>query len=141
MGNVPLEYATPIVKPSKAMLWTGRVISTLVSLFLLMDGVMKLLKPQVVVQGTMKYGFSEHVITPLGIVLICCTLLYILPPTAVLGAVLLTGYLGGACCTHVRASDPMFNVFFPVIFGMLAWLGLVLRDRRLAALLPLRTSW
>lgn len=100
---------------------------------------MKLVKPAFVVEGTVRLGYSENVIVPLGIVLIACTVLYLVPRTAVLGAILLTGYLGGAVDTHVRASDGLFPILFPVILGVLIWGGLFLRDDRLRALIPLRT--
>jgi len=127
---------TPI---SKKMLWTGRIISALPVLFLLMDGVMKLFKPRVVVEATVQLGYPESVILGLGIVLITCTVLYIIPPTSVLGAILLTGYLGGAVATHVRVGEGLFPVLFPVIVGVLIWGGLWLRDERLGALVPLRS--
>jgi DoxX-like family len=123
---------------SKAMIWTGRVMSALPALFLLFGGVMNLAKPDFVVQGTMKYGYPESVIVPLGIVVIACTVIYLIPRTAVLGAILLTGYLGGAVATHVRADEGWFAILFPVFFGALLWGGLVLRDAKLRALLPWR---
>lgn len=125
---------------SKTSLWVGRIAGGLPALFLLVDGAMKLAKPAVVVEATTKLGYSESVIIPLGIVLIACTLLYLIPPTSVLGAILLTGYLGGAVATHVRAGEPLFSVVFPIIFGVLLWLGLYLVDVRLRALIPLRSS-
>ncbi len=91
------------VPVSKTALWAGRVISALPTLFLLMDGVMKLFKPKFVVEATVQLGYSENVIVGLGIVLTACTLLYVIPQTAILGAVLLTGYLGGAVASHLRA--------------------------------------
>jgi hypothetical protein len=121
------------------MLWTGRIMSAPPSLFLLFDGVMKLVKPVFVVEATVRLGYSEGVILPLGIVLTVSTVLYVIPRTSVLGAILLTGYLGGAVATHVRAGDDLFPVFFPVIVGALLRGGLVLRDARLRALLPLRS--
>jgi DoxX-like family len=123
---------------SKAMVWTGRILSAIPSLFLLMDGVMKLIKPAVVVDTTVRLGYSESVILPLGVVLLLCTIAYIIPRTAVLGAILLTGYLGGAVATHVRVGEEWFPICFPVIIGALLWGGLVLRDSRLRTLLPLR---
>src|SRR5262245_27641514 len=105
---------------SKWMLWAGWMISGLLGLFLLFDGVMKLLKPDFVVEATVKQlGYSESVIVPLGIVLTACTILYAIPRTAVLGAILLTGYLGGAVATHVHHGDGIFAITFPVIFGVL----------------------
>jgi DoxX-like family len=124
---------------SKKMIWTGRIMSALPVLFLLMDGVMKLFKPRVVVEATVQLGYPESVILGLGIVLITCTVLYIIPPTSVLGAILLTGYLGGAVATHVRVGEGLFPVLFPVIVGLLIWGGLYLRDERVRALVPLRS--
>lgn len=125
---------------SKPALWTGRVITGLPFLFLLLDGVVKLFKPAPVVEGTIKYGYSESVIIPLGIVLLCCTILYIIPRTAVLGAILLTGYLGGAVATHVHAGEGAFPILFPVFFGAMIWGGLYFRSERLRSLIPLRSE-
>jgi hypothetical protein len=123
---------------SNTRVWIGRIVSGLPALFLLVDGVMKLIKPAVVVETTVKLGYAESTILPLGLLLIACTILYLIPRTSVLGAILLTGYLGGAVSTHVRAAEGSFPIIFPVIFGALLWLGLYLRDTRLQALLPLR---
>jgi hypothetical protein len=123
---------------SKGMIWTGRIASTLVTLFLLMDAVMKLMKPDFVVKGTIQIGWPENTIVPLGIVLLVCTILYIIPRTAVLGAILLTGYLGGAVGVHVRAGQGPGTFLFPVIFGAFIWGGLVLRDRQLARVILMR---
>jgi DoxX-like protein len=107
-------------------------MSTLAALFLIMDGVMKLMKPAFVVQATVQLGYPESVIIGLGIVLLACTVLYLIPRTAVLGAILLTGYLGGAVATHVRIGDPLFShTLFPVYLAVLLWGGLCLRDPRL----------
>lgn len=124
---------------SKKMLWAGRIVSSLPVLFLLMDGIMKLFKPPFVVEATVRLGYSETVIVPLGIVLLACTVLYTIPRTSVLGAILLTGYLGGAVATHVRFYEGLFPIVFPIIFGVLIWGGLWLRDDRLRILLPLRS--
>jgi hypothetical protein len=113
-------------------------MSFLPALFLLVDGVAKLFKPAWVVEPTVQLGYAESVIVPLGIVLTASTVLYLVPRTAVLGAILLTGYLGGAVNTHVRSGDSLFSILFPVVFGALLWGGLVLRDARLQALLPVR---
>jgi ABC-type transport system involved in cytochrome c biogenesis permease component len=111
-------------------------MSALPVLFLLMDSVMKLVKPEFVVKATVQLGFPEGVILPLGIILLVCVILYIVPRTAVLGAILLTGYLGGAVATHVRAGDPLFShILFPVYVAILIWGGLYLRDERLRALI------
>jgi hypothetical protein len=124
---------------SKIMRWAGIGMSVLAVLFMLMDGVMKLIKPEPVVKATVELGYSEQVILPLGIVLLACTVTYIIPQTAVLGAILLTGYLGGAVASHVRHGDNGFTIIFPVVFAALVWGGLVLRDSRLRALVPWRS--
>lgn len=124
---------------SRKALWAGRMISVLPILFLFMDGVMKLVKPALVVEATVKLGYPETVIVPLGIVLLVCTVFYAIPRTSVLGAILLTGYLGGAVATHVRVGDPLFtHTLFPVYLGVFVWGGLYLRDTRLRALIPFR---
>ena len=124
---------------SKGRLWTGRIMSALPALFLFMDAVGKLVKPAPVVEGTVQLGYPESVLLGLGIVLLACTVLYVIPRTAILGAILLTGYLGGAVATHVRVGNPLFtHVLFPVYLGVLIWGGLYLRDERLRALIPLR---
>jgi hypothetical protein len=120
---------------SKKRLWAGRSLSGLASLFFLVDGGMKLFKPPVVVQSTLQLGYPESAIVGIGIILLACTILYLIPRTAILGAVLVTGYLGGAVASNVRVSAPWFNTLFPVIFGCLAWGGLYLRDRRLQIVL------
>jgi len=126
---------------SKKALWAGRVISALPVLFLLMDGVMKLVKPAIVVETTVKLGHPETVIVPLGIILLVCTVLYAIPRTSLLGAILLTGYLGGAVATHVRVGNPLFtHALFPVYLGVFIWGGLYLRDTRLRALIPFRAG-
>jgi hypothetical protein len=115
--------------------WIGRGISWVAGFFLLADGVAKLFKPIQVVEGTVKLGYPESVIVGLGCVLTACALLYLIPQTSILGAVLLTGYLGGAVATHVRVSDPLFSILFPVFFGVLIWGGLWLRDERVRKLI------
>jgi DoxX-like family len=134
-----MESPNQPVTVSKKLLWTGRIISALPALFLLMDGVMKLVKPPIVVDTTVKLGYPESVILGLGIVLLVCTVLYIIPTTSVLGAILLTGYLGGAVATHVRVGEGTFSVSFPIVMGVLIWLGLYLRDSRLRVLVPVRS--
>src|ERR671914_498807 len=124
---------------TKKQLWAGRIVSALPALFLLVDGGMKLIKPPPVVEATVRLGYSESVIVGLGIVLLACTVLYLVPRTSMLGAILLTGYLGGAVATHVRVGDGLFSISFPVILGALIWGGLFLRDDRLRTLLPWRS--
>ncbi len=133
-----MQSDTRAVPVSKKMLWTGRVLSALAALFLLFDGVAKLFKPAPVVEATVQLGYPESVILGLGVVLTACTILYLVPRTSILGAILLTGYLGGAVATHVRVGGPLFSVIFPIIFGVLVWGGLYLREDRLRALIPLR---
>jgi len=123
---------------SRGRLWAGRIISGLPGLFLLVDGGMKLVKPPLVVEATVQLGYPESVIVGLGIVLTVSTLLYLIPRTSILGAILLTGYLGGAVATNVRVSANWFNILFPVVLGALLWGGLWLREVRLQALIPLK---
>jgi DoxX-like family len=130
-----MHLATPAVPASKPRRWAGRIMSVLPVLFLLVDGAMKLVKPEPVVKATMELGYAETVLLPLGIVLLACTILYLIPRTAVLGAILLTGYLGGAVATHVRAGHGSFEILFPVVFGALLWGGLVMRDDRMRILM------
>src|SRR5262249_44182187 len=126
---------------SKKTPWAGYVISGLPALFLLLDAVMKFVKPAEVVEGTTQLGYSESVILPLGIVLLASTAVYLFPRTSVLGAVLLTGYLGGAVATHVRLGNPLFtHILFPTYIGAMIWAGIFLRDDRLRELLPLRIT-
>ena len=125
---------------AKKQPWVGYVISALPILFLLLDGVLKLIKPAPVVQATTELGYPEGVIVSLGIVLLICVVLYLIPRTSVLGAILLTGYLGGAVATHVRVNGSLFAVLFPVILGALVWGGLYLREGRLRELIPLSTK-
>jgi hypothetical protein len=109
-------------------------------LFLALDGIMKVLLLPIVVEGTRKAGYPEGSMYGIGCVLLACTLLYAIPRTSILGAILLTGYLGGAVATHVRIGDPLFShTLFPVYFGVLLWAGLFLREGRLPALIPLRS--
>jgi hypothetical protein len=122
---------------SKKMLWAGRIISALPVLMLLLSGVMKLMKPASVVQGFAHFGYPESVIFSIGIIELACTVVYLIPRTSVLGAILLTGYLGGATATNVRIGDPLF--FVPAVLGVLVWGGLYLRDAKLRALIQLRS--
>lgn len=115
---------------SNVQRWAGRITSGLPSLFLLWDGAMKLLKPSFVVKSTLGLGYPESEIVGIGMVLLACTLLYLLPRTAVLGAILLTGYLGGAIASQVRIQASWFNVVFAIVFACLLWAGLWLRDVR-----------
>jgi hypothetical protein len=111
-------------------------MSGLPAAFLLLDGIMKLVKPAPVVEATVRLGYPESVILGLGVVLLASTILYLIPRTTVLGAILLTGYLGGAVASHVRAGDGLFPITFPVVIGALLWSGLYVRDDRLRSLIP-----
>ena len=131
----PFPYQPETLSISRTQLWTGRVLSGIASIFFLLDGVMKLVKPAPVVQATLQLGYPESTILGMGIVLLISTVLYMVPRTTIFGAVLLTAYLGGAVATNVRVSAPWFNIFFPVFFGCIVWAGLYLRDRRLRSIL------
>lgn len=133
MEAFPMQHETTGI--SKTRLWTGRTLSGLAAAFCLMDGGMKLFKPRVVVDATLQLGYPESAIVGIGMALLACTILYLIPRTAIFGAVLLTGYLGGAVATYVRVSGPLFNIVFPVIFGCVIWGGLYLRDKRLRSVL------
>jgi DoxX-like family len=119
-------------------IWIGRIMSFLPALFLLVDAAMKLAKPAFVVEATVQLGYPEGVVVGLGLLLLICTALYLVPRTSVLGAIALTGYLGGAVATHVRVGDSAFSILFPVLLGGLLWGGLLLRDDRAVALIVRR---
>jgi len=120
---------------------TGRVLSGLAAAFLAFDSVGKLLQLKPVMQGTAQLGYSTEAVFPLGVVLLACVVIYLVPRTAVLGALLLTGYLGGAVATHVRVGNPLFtHVLTPTYFAALIWGGLMLRDARVRALAPWRRA-
>ena len=121
---------------SKAAKWTGWVLTVLPALMFMLGPVMLLTNRAEMVKDMGNYGYAERYVVPLVIVQVICAVLYVIPQTAVLGAVLMTGWLGGAVSTHVRAGEAWL---FPVLFGVVVWLGLFLRDRRVRALLPLRS--
>jgi hypothetical protein len=125
---------TSTVTASKKGLWTGRVLSGTIAAFFLMDAVMALAKPPFVVQATVQLGYPASTIVGMGAVLLVCTIFYLIPRTAALGAALLTGYLGGAVATNVRVSAGWFDILVPFIFGCALWGSLYLRDRRLKLL-------
>jgi hypothetical protein len=131
------NQAAPV---SSKMLWTGRVISTLAVLFLLFDAAIKIMKVPAALEGTARIGYPLSVVFPLGIVLLACDALYAIPRTSILGAILLTGYLGGAVASNLRVGNPLLGyTLFPVYVGGLVWLGLYLRDDRLRGLIPMRS--
>jgi hypothetical protein len=122
---------------NKALFWAGWVISLLPVAMLLMSATMKFTKPAPVIQGFTHLGWPEDLALALGIVELASTIIYLIPKTSVLGAILITGYLGGAIATHVRIGEAFI---MPVLLGVAAWLGLYLRDARLRQLIPLRTQ-
>ena len=133
MPRTPTMQATP---PWKVR--TGYALSGVVALFLLSDAIMKLMQIPIVLETTAELGWPVGSVVPLGIVLLLATGLYVFPRTSMLGAILLTGYLGGAVATHLRLQSPLFShTLFGVYLGIAAWAGLYLRDPRLRALLPL----
>jgi len=127
----------PITSPvSKTALWISRVMSALPVLLVLFGSVVKLMKTASVVEGFVRAGVPERLIIPVGIIELVCVIVYVIPQTAVLGAILMTGLLGGATLTNLRIGDPTYPM--PVVLGMLAWGGLFLRDVRLRDLIPIR---
>jgi hypothetical protein len=121
---------------SKGMLWTGRIMSAIPVLLVSLAAVMKLVKVPGAMEGMVRAGFSANLVVPIGILELICVVVYLIPRTSVLGAILLTGLLGGATVTTLRIGDPTFPM--PMILGMMAWGGLFLRDARLRTLIPLR---
>jgi hypothetical protein len=120
-------------------IWTGRILSGLAVLFLLFDSTGKLLEVQPVIDGTRQLGYPRDIVFTLGVILASCLVVYLIPRTSVLGALLLTGYLGGAVATHARVENPLFShTLFPTYIAILIWGGLVLRDERLRVFAPWR---
>jgi hypothetical protein len=135
--TTPSGHGTSAATLSKGRRWAGAALSGLAVLFLLFDSAMKLVKVAPVVEAMQRMGFPDESARPIGLILLACLVLYLVPRTAVLGAVLLTGYLGGAVVTHVRVADPLFShTLFPVYFGTLVWAGLYLRDARVRSIAP-----
>ena len=120
---------------SKKMLWAGRVLSSLPVLLFAFTATFCLLNPAAAAQGFAHYGYPDGAMLPITFVELACAIVYAIPRTAVLGAILMTGYLGGATATHARVGEP-FSL--PIIVGIVVWLGLFLRDARLRALIPVR---
>jgi hypothetical protein len=121
---------------SKKRVWTGYILTALIALFLLFDCSLKILRLTPAMEANARLGYPARVILPIGVAELICLVLFIVPRTSILGAILLTGYLGGATATQVRLEDPWF--VFPIVIGILAWGGLFLRDARLGPLIPLR---
>jgi DoxX-like family len=131
-----MSLVTHNASVSSKRLWAGRIVSALPALLLLFSGMMKLLKMPAVIEGMAHYGYPEHLILGVGVLEVGCTIVYLIPRTAILGAILMTAYLGGATATNVRVGDPSF--IGPVLAGVFVWAGLYLRDERLSALIPAR---
>ena len=126
------------IEISKGRLWSGRIIAGLVTLFMAFDAAMKFVKPAPVIQAFARTGWPTELSVPLGAILLTCTIVFLIPRTSILGAVLLTGYLGGAVATNMRLENPLFsNTLFPVYFGILIWTSIVLRNPGLAEWFPL----
>jgi hypothetical protein len=124
---------------SKKKLWVSRIMIAVPVLFMLIDGITKLMMIPPVMEASKRLGFQPNIIPVIGIILLVCTIFYLIPRTSILGAVLLTGYLGGAVVTNLRIESPLFsNTLFPVYFGILIWGGLYLKDSRLSNIFPLR---
>jgi hypothetical protein len=137
-GEKDQPAGTAAVSLGKGQLWAGRVLSALAVLFLLFDAFGKFTMPAPVTQACVRLGFPVSLSPTLGVLLSLSTILYAIPRTAVLGAVLLAGYLGGAVAIQLRAGSPLFETVFPVIFGILVWAGILLRDSTLRQVFPLR---
>ena len=133
-----MQAITAPMPSSKPALWGGRIISTLAVLFLIMDGVIKVINIQPVVDSSIQLGLPVGLAPSIGILLLVCLAVYLMPQTAVLGAILLTGYLGGAIAIQARIGAELFSLVFPLIIGALLWGGLFLRDPQLRSLVPLR---
>ncbi len=130
-----MQTTAPISKP---MMWTGRIMSAIPVLLILFGSVMKLMRAPSVLEGVGRYGISEQLVVPIGVIELVCAVLYLIPSTSVLGAILITGLMGGATFTTLRIGDPTYVM--NIILGMMAWGGLYLRDRRIRELIPLRSS-
>lgn len=138
-ANMSGAEMTPTI--SSGRLWTGRAIAGPIVVFMLFDAAMKFVKPPQVAQAFVRSGWPLDLSAPLGAILLACTVLYLIPRTSVLGAILLTGYLGGAVASNLRLHEPLFGyTLFPVYFGVLTWLSLWLREPRLNELVPLWKS-
>jgi hypothetical protein len=136
----PMRTAAALPGSSKASTWTGRIITGIVVAFMVFDGVTKVLKVPQVVQASARLHLSIADTVGIGIVLLICTAIYLFPHTEILGAILLTGYLGGATAIQLQAQSPAFENAFPVIFGVLVRAGIFFRDAQIRALIPFRAA-
>ena len=136
-----MQSVSQAAPASNKGLWSGRIISAITVLFLLVDSLMKVLKMAPAVEATTQFGYPEGVVVPIGIVQLVCLVVYVIPRTSTLGAILLTGYLGGAIATKVRVSSPLFtDALFPFYVAVFLWGGLCLVDRRVRVLMEPRSS-
>ena len=133
-----MQLNAQIANESKGMLWTGRILSGLMALFFVFDGVGHLMKPAPVVEAFARLGYPLSASVGIGVLALVCTAIYVIPRTSTFGAILMTGYLGGAISTHVRAGSTLFETIFPVILGTLMWAGIYVRDAQLRKLIPVR---
>ena len=134
-----MQTTNEVAPASAKKLWAGRILSGLAILFLLVDGIMKLVNPAPVVEGMIRLGYPLNLTATIGIILLTCVVIHAIPQTSTLGAVLLTGYLGGAVASQLRVGEPLFsNVLFPIYMAAFIWGGLYLRDDRLRALVSFR---
>jgi DoxX-like family len=137
--SVESGIAASDITISRGRLWTSRILPGFIAAFMLLDAVMKFVAPKPVADAFVRTGWPLHLSAVLGAILLVSTLLYLIPRTEVLGAILLTGYLGGAVATNLRLENPLFsNTLFPVYFGILVWGTLWLRDPRIGGLIPRR---
>jgi hypothetical protein len=136
MEEKTMQATAKIAPISKTATWTGYILTTLVVLFMLMDATMHVAKPSYVIESFIKLGFPASLSLTIAIIALISTVLYAIPRTAVLGAILLTAYLGGATAIQVRIDG---SYWFSIVFGVLVWLALYLRDQKLRALIPLRS--
>jgi hypothetical protein len=132
-----MQPARQVAPVSRTSLWAGRVLSALILLLIGFTAMFGVLKPDVARQGFAHYGYPDGAMLRITVIEIACAIVYAIPRTSVLGAILLAGYLGGATATHVRVGEPFF---LPIIVGIVIWLGLYLRDHRVRALVPFRSA-
>jgi DoxX-like family len=138
---ISTTFPTAAGPASTAATWTGRGLSALSALFLIADSLAKILRAVPVMEGSAQLGYPAATVIPIGVTLLICVIAYVVPRTAVLGALLLTGYLGGAVATHVRVGDPLLtHTLFPVYFAVAIWAGLLLRDPSLRGILSRREA-
>lgn len=134
-----MSATTDFAAPSKGQLWTGRVLSGIAVLFLLFDATIHILKPEPVVTAFGQLGYPLTASVPIGVIELVCIALYLIPVTSILGAVMLTGYLGGAIATQLRVGAPLFStLLFPIYVALFVWGGLYLRDPIVRTIIPAR---